>query len=63
MGTLRDISGEGDSGVLGWFSNDSDSDHISVTDSDVSFEVEGFMGGGYILGGRDGRSRYVTEPK
>ena len=27
-GTLIDISGEDDSGVLGWFSTDSDSDHV-----------------------------------
>ena len=60
MGTLRaagaepgwssliDIPDEGDSGALGWFSNDSDSDHISGTDAEVSLEVEGFMGAAYL---------------
>lgn len=41
---LIDISGEGESGVLGWFLTDSD--HVSVTNSEVSFEVEGLMGRG-----------------
>ena len=44
-GTLIGISEEGDSGVLGWFSNHSESDHSSVIDPEVGFEVEGFMGG------------------
>ena len=41
---------EGDSGVLGWFLNDSDSDNISVTGLKVSFEVEGPKGGWYSIG-------------
>ena len=48
-GTLIDISGEGDSGALSLFFNDSDSD-VSITDSEVGFEVEALIGGGVSWG-------------
>lgn len=44
--TLTDISSGGDSGLLGWISSDSDSDHASVADIEASFDVGGRMGGG-----------------
>lgn len=34
------ISGKGDSGVLGLISTDSDSDHVSVADSEVSLRLK-----------------------
>ena len=42
-GTLIDISCEGDSDGLGLFFNDSTSDHVSSTISEVGFEVEGLI--------------------
>ena len=62
--TRIDISDEGDSSVLlvCWFPNDSDTDHISVADSGVSFEVEGSTGGGLSWADdHDGRSRHGTD--